>query len=177
MERADNFWITNIGREHIAGLAVGEDLVIDRVAVGSGNIYDTKINPLEIAELIAPVATATRTNPVRVGLVDCQPPKPPLINGSISKLDPARMKPPGLLHLPLKYIQILVADFYPLRLPVGGLANNKGFPVVTALIPFVFVRHDKRPRYITMNMGTHPCVKSLLNAVSSPPTRRKPLRS
>ncbi|MCL2355599.1 MAG: phage tail protein [Defluviitaleaceae bacterium] len=67
MARGDNFWITRKGRELIAGLAVGENLHIDRIMVGSGNIYDTTAEPDMMTDLIEPVATATRTTPVRTG--------------------------------------------------------------------------------------------------------------
>jgi len=70
MDRVARFWITNSGREHIAGLGAGEDLIIHEITVGTGNIYDSSIDPREITGLISPIipkSTMTRTNPVRNG--------------------------------------------------------------------------------------------------------------
>ena len=61
-------WLTRRGREIAARLGIGENLTIDSIWVGSGNILEhPEIDPLEITELLEPKATATRTEPVQTG--------------------------------------------------------------------------------------------------------------
>lgn len=60
------FIIPTRGRQLIAGLLAGETLEISKVMVGSGQLTEG-MEPSEITDLIAPVAIATSTKPLRNG--------------------------------------------------------------------------------------------------------------